>query len=109
MPIGRAAWIARHLGEERAAAYEVDPGPLAWLVSLWRDAGQARVEYTMSGGHLAALTWPDIAAWVEGAGEHDLSPTFRRAVMDLSAAYAETANAARELGCEAPYDPGKAT
>lgn len=105
--LSRRAWIACHVGEAKAASFDVDPGPLSWLIRLWQDSGQVRVEYTMSGGVLVGLGWSDIAAWIDGAGEHDLAPVFRRGVMALSAAYANQAMAARELECEAPWDPGK--
>ena len=107
MPEGRRAKIEQWHGPERAAAYDVPPGPLEWLVDLWHDAGQARVEVGAMGGLLLPLDWRDIAAWVEGAGEHDLSPTFRRAIIQLSAAYAEASMAAQELACPAPYDPSR--
>jgi hypothetical protein len=61
----------------------------------------------MAGSVLLGLGWSDLAAWVEGAGEHDLAPVFRRGILALSAAYAETSMAAREVECEAPWDPGK--
>ena len=108
MPDGRAAFLRQFLGAERAAAFEVPPGPLGWLVDLWADAGQARVVLGPEGGVLMPLGWPELVAWVDGAQEHSLSPTFRRAILQLSAAYAQVANAAREVECEAPFDPGKA-
>lgn len=107
MPDGRRAFLDRFLGPERAAAFDVPPGPFGWLVDLWADAGQARVAFGATGGALLALDWPHLVAWIEGAAEHDLSPTFRRAILTLSAAYAETANAAAEVTCAAPFDPGK--
>lgn len=107
MPDGRRAFLARFLGEERAAGFEVGPGPLAWLVDLWADAGQARVEMGPMGGVLLGLGWPELVAWIEGAGEHGLAPLYRRGILMLSAAYAGQAMAAREVGCEAPWDPGK--
>lgn len=100
-------WLARHYGEAKAEAFHVDPGPLEWLVDLWRDAGMVRVEIGMSGGVLMGLGWPEIVAWLDGAQEHDLAPVFRRGIMALSDAYARTAMAAREIECEAPFDPGK--
>jgi hypothetical protein len=36
-----------------------------------------------------------------------MAPVFRRSIMALSAAYAATAMAAREMECPVPYDPGK--
>lgn len=103
----RRGWIARHLGKEKAESFDVEPGPLEWLLDLWGDAGQCRVEYTMDGTHLVGLRWPDIVAWIEGAGEHDLAPIYRRAIIDISTAYAQEAMAARDIGCEAPFDPSK--
>jgi hypothetical protein len=99
--------IARLHGEDRAGAYDVEPGPLSWLLDLWQDAGAYRVAFGMAGGVLLALDWPHITAWIEGAQEHDLAPVYRRAIMALSAAYAEVAMAAGELECKAPFDPGK--
>lgn len=107
MRTSRRAWIARHMGEERTAEFDVEPGPLGWLIELWQDAGSCRVEMGPEGGVLLGLGWPEIMAWVEGAGEHDLAPLFRRGIMRLSAAYASEAMAAREVGHPAPYDPGK--
>lgn len=103
----RRSWIARYLGSARAEEFEVEPGPLAWLVDLWSDAGQARVEFGMAGVVLLGLGWSELAAWTEGAGEHDLAPVFRRGILALSAAYANEAMAAREIESEAPFDPGK--
>lgn len=34
-----------------------------------------------------------------------VEPGFRRDIMRLSAAYAQAANAAREMKCQAPYEP----
>lgn len=103
----RRDWICEQplLGPERAAAFEVSPGPLEWLVDLWHDAGQARVAMGPTGGVLLPLGWPEIHAWVEGAGEHDLSPTFRRAIILMSNAYAEVVNGANERSFKAPYEP----
>lgn len=85
----------------------MDPGPLEWLVELWRDAGQVRVEFGMGGGVLLGLDWPHLTAWLQGADEWDLAPLYRRGILALSAAYAAQANASREMECEAPFDPGK--
>lgn len=103
----RREFIRNFFGQEKAAAFETEPGPLGWLVELWQDSGQCRVEVGMSGVVLLGLGWPEIAAWIEGAGEHDLAPVFRRGVMALSAAYASQAMASREVECEAPWDPGR--
>ena len=103
----RRAFIADYLGPERAAEFEVEPGPLGWLLDLWADAGQCRVEFGMAGGILLGLGWAEIVAWIDGAGEHDLAPVFRRGIMALSAAYAEVAMGAREIECQAPWDPGR--
>jgi hypothetical protein len=107
MPDGRATFLRRFLGEAKAAEFDVPPGPLGWLVDLWADAGQARVVLGPEGGVLFPLGWPELVAWLDGAQEHSLSPTFRRAILQLSAAYAETANGAREVEYPAPHDPGK--
>ncbi len=107
MPDGRRAFVARAWGEEKAATYDVPPGPLWWLVDLLDDAGTCRREVGGMGETvLLPLGWRDLHAWTEGAGEHDLSPVFRRALLLLSGAHAATAMAATEVGCEAPYDPG---
>ncbi len=103
----RRAWIARHHGAAKAAAFDVEPGPLGWLLDLWADAGLTRVEVGPAGVMLLGLGWREIAAWIEGAQEHDLAPLFRRGVMALSEAYAGTAMAAAQIECPAPYDPGK--
>lgn len=103
----RRAWIERHFGPDRLIAFDVAPGPLAWLIDLWADAGAVRHEVGPMGGVLLALGWPEIMAWVEGAGEHDLAPLFRRGIMALSAAYAREAMAAQKIESPAPYDPGK--
>jgi hypothetical protein len=105
---GRRQWIARHHGEEVAATYDIDIGPLGWLVDLMEDAGAVRIVPTGMGALTTGLGWPEIAAWVEGAGEQSLSPTFRRGVMLLSAHYAAQVEASREMACPAPFDPGKA-
>lgn len=107
MEPNRRAWITRFLGPEKAAEFDVDPGPLTWLLSLWADAGAVRQEIGPLGAVLLPLGWSEIMAWVEGAGEQDLSPTFRRGIIALSAAYASEAMAAREIESEAPFDPGK--
>lgn len=99
--------IARFHGDERAAEYDVDPGPLAWLLDLWADAGQCRVEMGPMGSSLRGFDWRDIVAWITGAGEEDLAPLYRRAVMQLSSAYAHQAMASMKIECEAPFDPGR--
>lgn len=103
----RRGWIARHLGKGKADSFEVGPGPLEWLVELWLDAGRCRVEYSMDGAQLVGLGWPEIMAWMDGAGERDLAPIYRRGIIEISAAYAHEAMAARDIGCEAPFDPSK--
>ena len=107
MQPNRRAWIADQLGPEKAATYETTLGPLRWLVDLWDDAGQVRAELGPNGLQLWPLGWPEVVAWVEGAGEHNLAPVFRRGVIALSQAYAQTAMAAVKLSCPAPFDPGK--
>lgn len=107
MPQGRRAWITARLGEDQAAAFDVGPGPFWWLVEMLHDAGTCRVEVGMEGTTLLGLGWSDLMAWIDGAGERDLAPVFRRGLMALSAAYAATAMAAREVGCLAPMDPGE--
>lgn len=97
----------RRFHAEKAEAFEVDPGPLGWLVDLWEESGQVRVENTAEGLALIGLGWPEIAAWIEGAREDDLAPVYRRGVMQLSAAYAAQAMAARDIGCDAPFDPDR--
>jgi len=103
----RREMIARFHGDERAAEYDVDPGPLAWLLDLWADAGQCRVEQGPMGAHLRGFDWRDIVAWLDGAQEHDLAPLFRRGIMALSSAYAREAMEAQRVECPAPYDPGR--
>ncbi len=108
MGMARREFIEMHLGPERLADYEVPPGPLAWLLDLLDDAGTCRIEIGgMGGRELLALGWREIRDWVEGAGEHSLSPTFRRALILLSAAHASTAMGAVELEYAAPFDPSK--
>lgn len=107
MPEGRRNFIARVWGEAKAATFDVDPGPLGWLVGLLDDAGTVRHEFGGMGLVTVGLAWADLVAWLDGAQEHSLSPTFRRAMLLLSAHAADVTNAARELECEAPYDPGK--
>jgi len=85
----------------------VDPGPLSWLLDMLHDAGTCRREFTMSGVVFSGLGWPEIVAWIEGAGQHDVSPFWRRAIMQLSRAFADQLNAAQALACDAPFDPGK--
>ena len=106
--VTRRQFISRHFGAQRAAEFDVSPGPLAWLVDLWQDAGVVKVQMGPMGGQLVGLGWPEMVAWLDGADEHDLAPIFRRAIMQLSAAYASTAMAAQQIECEVPYDPGKA-
>lgn len=71
------------------------------------DAGGLRRIVTMDGMLHEGLGWPDIVAWIDGAGLHDVPPLFRRGVMLLSQHYADQIDASRELACEAPFDPGK--
>lgn len=85
----------------------MDAGPLDWLVDLMHDAGACRREITMSGALYSGLGWPEIVAWIEGSQQQDIPPRFRRDVMILSERYASQVNAAQELACEAPFDPGK--
>lgn len=103
----RAEMLEQHYGPERLAAYEVDPGPLAWLVDLWRRAGQVRLEFTMAGGVMLPLGWREMVDWIEGAQEHSLAVVFREDIMAISAAFADAATAAKQLECEAPFDPSK--
>lgn len=107
MQPSRRAWIAERLGDERAATFDVEPGPLRWLVDLWADAGLVRQEVGPMGAVLLPLRWVDLIAWLDGAGERDLAPVFRRAILTLSAAYASTATAAQDVKHPAPFDPGK--
>jgi hypothetical protein len=85
----------------------VDPGPLAWLVDLLDDAGTCRREVGPMGLLLLPLGWRELVAWLDGAEEHSLGPTFRRALLLLSEAHAGVAMAATELKCPAPFDPAK--
>lgn len=107
MGLSRRDWIAKHHGPVVAAGFDVPAGPLRWLVDLWEDAGRTRVEMGPQGVELLGLGWREIAAWIEGAQEHDLAPVFRRGVMALSSAYAQVAMAAVSVECAAPFDPGK--
>lgn len=99
----RRDWIARHKGEDRAAAYEVDPGPLRWLVDMVHDAGGVGVITGGMGAVYRGLDWSEIVAWIEGAQLHDVRPFWRREVMRLSAVMAQAMNEAPKA--EAPYQP----
>lgn len=59
----------------------------------------------MSGNLAVPLRWPDIVAWVEGAGMHDVHAGWRRDIMALSEAYASMANAATEMATDVPFQP----
>lgn len=107
MPDGRRAFLSRFLGEDRAREFEVEPGPLMWLIELWADAGHVRVEAGPMGLQLLGLGWTEIMAWITGAQEESLAPLYRRGIMQLSAAYAAESMAAREVESPAPYDPGR--
>jgi len=98
----RREWIARHKGEARLAEYNVQVGPLKWLVDLMHDAGSVGVEFGM-GAAYRGLNWSEIVAWVEGAQMQDVAPFWRRQIMRLSAVYADEMNMASEG--EAPYEP----
>lgn len=105
MALPRGQHIAKWKGVERLALYKVDPYPLGWLLDLLHDACTIRVETDMSGGRYVGLGWREIHYWIEGSGQHDVQPRFRRDILRLSAAYAGMANAAQEMACEAPYKP----
>jgi len=101
----RFQFIAKAHGDTRAQDYLVDPGPLEWLVDLARDAGLPKLVYTMNGSHAVGLDWADIVAWIDGAEMSDLHGGWRRDIMMLSRAHANTANAAREFACQCPFEP----
>ncbi|KAF0675069.1 hypothetical protein PMES_02590 [Profundibacterium mesophilum KAUST100406-0324] len=104
MGCSRREWLQRY-APERADAYEVDAGPLRWLVDLMHDAGPVIREHTMAGTRVRGLRWVEIAAWIEGAGMQDLRPFWRRQVKALSAHYAEQIEASSAIECQPPYQP----
>ena len=65
----------------------------------------ARTVYHMGGSDLAPLGWAEIAAWVDGSGQTDVDPFWRRQVMRLSAEYVYSANAASTLDAPVPFQP----
>ena len=104
-PLPRREWIARFKGEERAAQYDVDPGPLSWLVEMLYDAGGVTIASAgMSAAH-RGLGWPEIVAWVEGAQMHDVRPFWRREIMALSRVFAKALDEMADAEAEAPYQP----
>lgn len=103
----RRAFIAHWWGEEKAATFDVEPGPLRWLIALWHQAGECRLQMGPMGGMLMGFTWGDIRDWVDGAHEQDLAVLFRRGIIELSQAFADVANGARTLEYQAPFDPSK--
>ena len=85
------------------AQYHVEPGPLGWLIDLMHDAGSVGLEAGGMGAFYRGLNWSEIVAWVEGAQMQDVGPFWRRQIMRLSAAMADTMNRASEM--DAPYEP----
>jgi len=74
-------------------------------VDLAQDAGLPKLAYTMSGSHAVGLDWADIVAWIEGAQIDDLHSGWRRDIMVLSRAHANTSNAAMDFACQVPFEP----
>lgn len=90
---------------DRADAYRVDAGSLEWLVDLAEDAGMPKREFTTEGQVFVGLDWSDIAAWVDGAQQQDVSPAWRRDIMLLSEVYASEAMNAEDFASEVPWQP----
>lgn len=103
----RAQFILQAHGPKRLAKYNVDPGPLHWLVDLVNDAGPCGLEYTFDGAVLRGLSWRDIRDWVEGSDSHNIGPNWRRDMMFLSQRFAQMAQAAQKnLEQAVPFQPG---
>ena len=102
----RGQWIRRYHGAEKAEAFQVDPGHLWWLLDMLDDAGGYRVEATFDGLTFLPLQWPDLQAWASCVGEA-IPARFLRDLLFLSRQVAAQTRASREVGCQAPYDPGE--
>lgn len=105
--MSRGQWIARHHGQGKADEFQVDPGPMSWLLEMLYDAGTIKREWTMNGPETVPLGWAEIVAWIEGSQQHDIAPFWRREVMRLSGEVARQMQISSETACDAPFDPGK--
>lgn len=101
----RRQWIERHKGKDRAAEYDVEPGPLSWLVEMMFDAGGVVIASVGMSAKNCGLGWQEIVAWVEGAQMYDVRPFWRREMIRLSRVYAKALNETGEAEAEAPYQP----
>ena len=85
--------------------YEVDPGPLDWLLELLHEAGSVRQEATMNGMEYLPLSWRELYYWSQCTGQ-DLNPFWMRELMKLSGILAKQITDSFQIECQAPFDPG---
>ncbi len=98
--------MKRHLGADKADSFRVDPGPLGWMVDMLHDAGLMRRDVSAMGMAYSGIGWREINDWMT-CTRQDISPTWLRGIIWLSAEVATQVEASRELSCNVPFDPAK--